>query len=201
MKKLLTIILTICVLFPLTACTSKEKPKEDHPQQEVESPKKTMVIKPSELSQETKDILKVLEKDCLAFYDLDVDKTAKSYTINVWVNNGDKWEEKGMVRDNIYKDHYRIGLSIDDEDCDIIFLEDGYKKVSYTYKELEFDKNMGVMTHQAADSIDIELNKEITLWLKVGSNATQMSTPGNFRETQCDQGFAITITISDQVIE
>lgn len=46
-------------------------------------------------------------------------------------------------------------------------------------------------------------NKEIPLWVRLSTNKNSMTsiTSGDFRESDCDTGLAITITFSNKEVE
>lgn len=50
---------------------------------------------------------------------------------------------------------------------------------------------------------EIEANREIPLWIRLGTNKNSITsiTLGDFRESDCDTGLAITITFSDKEVE
>lgn len=50
---------------------------------------------------------------------------------------------------------------------------------------------------------EIKANKEIPLWVRLGTSKNSMTsiTLGDFMESDCDTGLAVTITFSDKEVE
>lgn len=201
MKKLLNIMLTFVLCLTLSACVTKEQPnnKKPKPDPEVE---KTMVIKPSELSDETKEILKSLNGDNTVFYDFNINDTVKFYVITTWVCKDGKWKELTKSTDDRMNDNqYRIGININEKKCDIILMGKSQQfKTSSQYDELEMKGQMSV-TEKLNSPKEIQLNQEISLWYKAANEIGEMSVSEDFKSIECDEGFAITISFHDAVVE
>ncbi len=58
-----------------------------------------MYIKPSELSDETMEVLDLFD-DEIQFFDISFDETVKSYAISVWGYRDGEWAEDGMTVGN-----------------------------------------------------------------------------------------------------
>ena len=67
----------------------------------------------------------------------------------------------------------------------------------------DFDKSMILTESKIDKKTSISLQKEIPLWVKVGTNANQIQSIDmeNFKKSECDTGVAVTLTVSDQPFE
>lgn len=188
MKKLLIIFIFIPVL--LTACSSL--------------PKSGMSIKPSEFSKETKKVLEVFD-DEVRFFNLSLDETAKSQTISVWVFRDGKWNEDGLTTGKIEALHSQIAIRLTNHSYDLYVLDkSGHVKYSYPALETDFENSMGIGGTIIDRTTTIELNKEIPIWVKVGTDQNSMRVTDiteDFRNSDCTAGIAITLTISDTMVE
>lgn len=189
-------LLTGTLCFSLAGCV------QDNLMKKEESKKESMVIKYSDFSDETKDILEALNGNNIIFYDFYVDNTVKSYIVNLWSYKDNEWKEVGKIGDTVDKSHYRIGINIKNQDCDIITMEEnGHTKASYKIEELQFKNSRGSIIQQIESPTDIKMNQEMTLWYKVGTDKDAMEATGDFRKIKCTDGFAVTITFYDKVIK
>ena len=190
MKKRFYAILLGVVILALCAC-SQNKPS-------------TMYIKPSAFSEETTEVLKLFD-DEIQFFDIAVDETVKSYAISIWACCDGEWVENGMTVGNV--DHLtgRIAVRLTETSCDIYTIdESGHAKYSFPTSDIPFDKSTGIGGTRIGQETPIELNKEIPIWVKIGTttNSLQvMDITGDFRNAECNAGIAVTLTASDKVVE
>ena len=187
-KKIYAILLGVLIL-TLCACT-QNKPS-------------AMYIKPSVFSEETTEVLNLFD-DEIQFFDIAVDETVKSYAISIWVCRNGEWVENGMTVGNL--DHLtgRIAVRVTETSCDIYTIdEDGHVKYSFPTADIPFDKSTGIGGTRIGQQTPIELNKEIPIWVKIGTMANSMRVmdiTDDFRNAECNAGIAVTLTASDKVV-
>ena len=190
MKKIIYALLVGVIIFTLCACSQNKH--------------STMYIKPSELSDETMEVLGLFD-DEIQFFDISFDETVKSYAISVWVYRDGEWAEDGMTVGNI--DHLtgRIAVRLTETSCDLYTIdESGHVKYSFPTLETQFDESMGIGGTKIDRETPIELNKEIPIWFKIGTITNSMKVmdiTDDFRNAECDAGIAITLTASDKIVE
>lgn len=185
----------------LTACSNKQKEaaKNDAAQNEA------MTIKPSEFSEETQEVLKIMD-DEISFFDYSVDETIKSMRIDIWAYENGKWTEAGYTYGNLKGSTGRIAVRINDATYDIFDIDgSGHVKTSYD-SVVDFEKSKTKTMNSLSHPTKIEPGKEISLWAKLGFDTLEAVSPGiagNFREADCDcdSGLAVTITFSTESVE
>lgn len=189
MRKILSFIMTMVVLFSITACS------------QIES--KSMSIKKSEFSEETSKVLKLFNGE-LEFFDVKLDETAKSYNISTWEYRDGKWDETGQSSGEIDLLDNQIGINISETTYELFLIDEN----GHSSYRGNIDTDFGELTTIASTMISIEtpieLNKEIPLWVKIATNDESMSVMDiteDFRDNKCDAGVAVTLTISDEVLE
>lgn len=192
MKKFISIILFLIMILSLVAC----KNNKNH----IKSTDDTMTIQKSELSEETQEVLKIIENE-IAFFDYEVDNTIKSMSIDIWTYEDGKWMNSGGTYDNINSSKKRIAIRQTQNSYDIFELDDsGYTK--YTYDNIvDFSKCSMQTYFRLTHPTNIEIGKEITLWVNLGTTKNFLSSSENFREADCNVGVAVTITFSDKSID
>lgn len=193
MKKIISLVFVGLLSLSLSACTKNNSSNNETP---LENSKNKLIIKPSELSKETMDILKAVNGYDILFCDLELDDTVQSFEIKTWVYRNHEWQESGAIGDSTseYK-LKRIGIHIFDDNCDLIVWDDsGFIRSSYEVEELAFNEDVISLINHIQDAEEITLNEEITLWYKVGSNTGQIEATSDFRNVECSDGFAVTIT-------
>ena len=127
MKKLrkyasvLTVIISVLVL---SACEKTEQ--------------KVMYIKPSEFTEETREVLGLFD-DEVQFFDIVLDETVKSETITVWVYRDGIWEENGKTSGPV--DALCILRSLADIDA---FQSGRFAEQNGRSKTLKFQPNFAV---------------------------------------------------------
>ena len=70
--------------------------------------------------------------------------------------------------------------------------------------ETPFEESMGIGYSKIDREIPIELNKEIPICVKIGTSSNRMEVldiTEDFRKIECDAGIAVTITVSDEIVE
>ena len=190
MKKIIYALLVGVIIFTLCPCSQNKH--------------STMYIKPSELSDETMEVLGLFD-DEIQFFDISFDETVKSYAISVWVYRDGEWAEDGMTVGNI--DHLtgRIAVRLTETSCDLYTIdESGHVKYSFPTLETQFDEPMGIGGTKIDRETPIELNKEIPIWFKIGTIINSMKVmdiTDDFRNAECDAGIAITLTAYDKIVE
>lgn len=183
----------------LTACGKK--------QPELEEPKNNnraavMTIVRTEFSQETEDILKLLDTDGLAFFDFAVDNTVNAYSMNVWVKNDGKWLSSGGINGRIEDKQGRVGVQLLEDGCNFFQLKDaGHTKYSVKYDDhLDECTATGRMALEETEQVSaIEPGKEQYLILNLGWKEEHMDmdlVTEDFRNSDCDAGVAVTITFA-----
>ncbi|MDU4973653.1 MAG: hypothetical protein E6X19_13170 [Hungatella hathewayi] len=185
------ILIIMLVITILTACGTQGEQKE------------TMVIKPSEFSEETQDVLKIMD-DEIAFFDYTVDETIKSMKIDIWEYKDGEWISSGGTSGNLESRDGRIAVRANEATYDIFeIVETGNVKTSYK-STVDFEKCVTKIASTLQRSTKIEPEKEISLWVKLGYNTTQAVSPGtagNFREADCDAGLVMTAVFSTETVE
>lgn len=191
-KSAFLIIVLLSVL--LTACGSNQKEAARN---------KTMIMKPSEFSEETKEILKILD-DEISFFDYSVDETIKSIRIDIWAYKDGKWIGAGNTFGNLKESDGRIAVRINDTSYDIFDIDEtGYVKSSFE-SIIDFNKSKTKTSSSLSHPTEIEPGKEISLRVKLGfdtAKAVSTGTAGDFRESDCDSGLAVTVIFSTESVE
>lgn len=189
-KKFVVLAMGVMLMFSLSACT---KDDNNTPIQ--------MTIKPSSFSKEITDVLKLFD-DELQFFDITLNETAKSETITVWIYKNGEWVEGGKTIGAVDQFNKRIAIRLTDNNYDLYSIEDtGHVKYSSPSLDTTFNESMGISRIRIDGETPIELNKEIPILVKIGTDKDYMKTydiSEDFREYECNAGIAITLTISDQ---
>lgn len=196
MKKASIFFISCTLLLVLTSCSIT------HSNSSTSQQNSNMIIAPSKLSEETQSVLKILDEE-LAFFDFTVDETVKSSSIDIWTYENDSWVNSGCSRGSIESSGHRIALRLTDDNYDIFDIqENGYSKYSIE-SIIHFSDSTLTGSSRLTNPTPIELNKEIPLWIKLGTNKNSMRTivTEDFRTSDCDSGIAVTITFSDKELE
>ncbi len=188
MKKLIIVLLFASII--LTACSLLSKD--------------TMSIKPSEISKETAKVLELLDNE-LQFFDITLNETAKSYTMSVWVYRNGEWFEDGKIAGGIEFLPGQIAMRLTDSSYDLYVIDkNGHAKYSYPVLETGFENSNAIGGTRIDDVTLLELNEETPIWVKLGTDTRSMSVldiTEDFRTFNCNAGIAITLTVSDKVVE
>ncbi len=190
MKKILILLVSIALIIFTSACSK--------------SSEYDMSIKPSEFSEETLKVLDLFD-DELQFFDIKVNDTAKSSTLSVWVYRDGEWHEDGRTYGEIEFLSNQIAIILSKDGYELFSIdEDGYSSYSYPSIVSDFDNSMGIGGARVDREIPIELNKEIPIWVMIGTKDGSMEVMDiteDFRNSECNAGVAVTLTISDKVVE
>lgn len=185
MKKFVCLFIAIILIFSLCACSS--------------SAGQGMSVKPSEFSKETREVLELF-KDELQFFDINLDESAKYFKISVWVKRDGEWAERVCTSDEISWLPARIAVRLTEDSLELYLIDDdGYIKSSHPL-ETDFDKSAAFFGSKIDSETPLELNKELALWAKYGTEKTSVeasATLRDFRDVDCNAGAVVTLTVSD----
>lgn len=197
MRRLTVLFAAVVIL--LSACGGKQKPPEED-QSKSGSSAATMSIARTHFSQETEDVLKLLEVKG-GFFDFSVDSTITGYTMNVWVLTDGEWVSNGEISGKIENKQGQIGVQLLDEGCNFFELSStGHTKYSVKYttglRECSAIGRKGLNTDE--QTTVIEPGKEQFLYMELGwkDTAVQANMMDDFRTSNCDAGVAATITFT-----
>ena len=196
--KRLTALLAAAVLL-LSACGKKpEAPPED--QNQGGSAAATMTISQTRFSQDTEDVLKLLDLKG-GFYDFAVDSTITGYSMNVWVLSNGEWVSSGEISGKIEDNRGQVGVQLLEDGCNFYQLDSsGHTKYSVKYNtHLKECAATGRMALNTADQVVIiEPGKEQFLFIELGwkDAAAQTVLNEDFRSSNCGAGVAATITFT-----
>ena len=191
MKKLLSLILTITCLITLFGCNNQNT--------QIKQP--AMIIKPSEFSQETQDVLKLFD-DEIQFFDIQLNETAKSFTISVWEYKDGEWKDVGTSSGQAEFLGNKIAIKLTETSYELYHIdENGHSSIKSPALDTSFENTKSTIKWKVDQEEILELNKEKIIYAKIGTNKNEFSTAGistNFREVECDAGIVITLTIFDK---
>ena len=196
--KRLTALSAAAVLL-LSACGKKpEAPPED--QSQGGSAAATMTISQTRFSQDTEDVLKLLDLKG-GFYDFAVDSTITGYSMNVWVLDNGGWVSSGEISGKIEDNRGQVGVQLLEDGCNFYQLDSsGHTKYSVKYNtHLKECAATGRMALNTADQVVIiEPGKEQFLFIELGwkDAAAQTVLNEDFRSSDCGAGVAATITFT-----
>ena len=146
-------------------------------------------IKPTEFSEETLEVLDLFD-DEIQFFDISLDENVKSFEISVWVYRDGEWFEDGKTHGNNDFLGKRIAIRLIENSYELYNISDnGHEKYSYPSLDTPFEESM---------------NKEIPICVKIGTSSNRMEVldrTEDFRKIECDAGIAVTITVSDEIVE
>ena len=189
MKKIVILLISLVTILMMAGCSQKTN--------------YDMSIKPSEFSEETLKVLELFD-DELQFFDIKVDETAKSHTIAVWVYRDGKWHEDGKTYGEIEFLSNQIAINLSKDGYELFSIDDnGHTSYSYMI-ETDFENSMGIGGSRIDREIPIELNKEIPIWVMIGTEGSSMRVMDiteDFRNSECNAGVAVTLTVSDEIVE
>lgn len=190
MKKLLCALFALLLILSLCACSPGQQ--------------SAMYIKPSKFSAETLEVLSLFD-DTLQFYDLSLNKTAKSFIMSVWVYRDGKWNEDGRTSGNIAFLTGRIAVSLTETGYTLYTMdESGHVEYSSPALDTPFEECMGIGSARIDQMTPLTLNREIPIWVKIGTTSGSMSAldiSNDFRAAECSAGVAVTLTVSDEIVE
>lgn len=191
MKKILSLILMITCLIMLFGCSNQNT--------QIKQP--VMIIKPSEFSEETLDVLKLFD-DEIQFFDVQLNDAAKSFSISIWQYQNEQWSEIGTSSGQAEFLGNRIAIRLDETSYEIYHMdENGHSSIKSPSLDLMFEDTMARIQWKVDQEEILEINEEKIIYAKVGTNKNEFSTSiisNDFREIECDAGIAITLTIFDK---
>ena len=163
-----------------------------------------MTIVPTAFSEETMDVLKLLGDD-IQFYDLSLDGSVESFALSLWVYRDGEWFEDGKMYGGSDTLGRRIAIRQTETGVDLYSIsETGREKCSYQALDTPFEESLGIAGTKIDGETPIELNRELPIWVKVGTTSNQMEVldiTQDFREMECNAGIAVTLTLSDEIVE
>lgn len=189
MKKFICALLAGTLTFALTACTQNEQT--------------IMSIKPGEFSPETQEVFEWFT-DEVELFDISLDETAKSHKLSFWIYRDGEWTEEGNLCEIIDCSTGKIALRLTDSSYDLCFIdENSHAKYDCPTTETTFENSEVTGITKIDKETPIELNKELPVWVKLGTNANtlDMNINNDFRNIECSEGIAITLTVSDKILE
>ena len=162
-----------------------------------------MYITPSQFSEETLEVLEVLDYE-IQFFDISLNDTAKSHTVSVWVYRDGQWHEDGKSygETEFLGDRYAVRLT--ETSCELISIdENGHTRSTYPVLNTSFDDSMTTVEWWLREKQTIELNEAVPIWTIFGSKGGNIQVPASqkeFKDAKCDAGIAVTITLSDEIV-
>ena len=165
---------------------------------------KEMYIKPSEFTEETREVLELFD-DEVQFFDIVLDETVKSETITVWVYRDGEWEESGKTTGPVDTLERRIAIRLTEDSYELYSIDES-GHVKYTSPELNtnFDESMAILGSRVEGETKLVLNEETPILMKIGAEASSMESYNvteDFRKMDCNAGVVITLTVSDELAE
>lgn len=196
MKRLTALLAAVLLL---SACGKKQTPPPED-QSQGGSAAATMTISQTRFSQDTEDVLKLLDLKG-GFYDFAVDSTITGYSMNVWVLDNGGWVSSGEISGKIEDNRGQVGVQLLEDGCNFYQLDSsGHTKYSVKYNtHLKECAAAGKMALNTADQVVIiEPGKEQFLFIELGwkDAAAQTVLNEDFRNSDCDAGVAATITFT-----
>lgn len=200
MKKFAWIAILLSLAMLLTGCGKKEEVVADVTPAPTVDPH-MMTIRPAEFSEETQQILDILENE-VVFFDYSVDESIKSVSVELWTNEGDGWTSLGRSLGDVEPGAGRIGVKLSGKNYELYTMgESGHSKTSYDGLS-GLESMPSILGSRLSESMDITADTEIELWMRIGvSSSASFSTFSNFRSASCDAGVAATITFSSKTAE
>lgn len=191
MKKVMAFVVLLACFSLLSGCGGKV----------MEKNQESMHIKPSEFSEETLDVLELLD-DEIQFFDIQLNDTAKSFTISIWQYQDDQWCEIGTSSGQAEFLGNRLAIRLDETTYEIIHIdENGHSSIKSPALDSKFEETMAKISWKIDQEESLEINKEKVILAKIGTNKNEFSTSiisTDFKEIECDAGIIITLTIFDK---
>lgn len=187
--KRIGILVVMVLVFSLSACEKEEQ--------------KGMYIKPSEFTEETREVLDLFD-DEVQFFDIVLNETVKSETITVWVYRDGAWEESGKTTGPVDTMERRIAIRLT-ENSYALYSMDESGHVKYTsHLNTSFDESMAILGSRVEGETKLVLNEETPILMKIGAETSSMenyNVTEDFRKMDCNAGVVITLTVSDELVE
>ena len=189
LRSYLKILMVITLILSLSGCAKTEQ--------------KGMYIKPSEFTEETREVLDLFD-DEVQFYDIVLDDTVKSETITVWVYRDGVWEESGQTTGPVDTLERRIAIRLTEDSYELYSMDES-GHVKYTsHLNTSFDESTGILGSRVEGEMKLVLNEETPILMKIGTETSSIenyNVTENFRTMDCNAGVVITLTVSDELVE
>ena len=189
-RRSVKVLIAFTVLLSLSACGKTEQ--------------KGMYIKPSEFTEETREVLDLFE-DEVQFFDIVLDETVKSETITVWVYRDGAWEESGKTSGPVDTLERRIAIRLTEDSYELYSMdESGHTKYTAPDLNTNFDESVAILGSRVEGETKLVLNEETPILMKIGAETSSMenyNVTEDFRTMDCNAGVVITLTVSDEIIE
>ncbi|MEF2795520.1 MAG: hypothetical protein U0N62_08595 [Hydrogeniiclostridium sp.] len=160
-----------------------------------------MTVKPSEFTEETQNVLQIIDNE-IVFFDYQVSDLIRSVSVNIWSCVDGEWVSVGKSYGNLASQEGRLAVRLLDGSWDIFFIdEDGTSKTSYKGAP-DVEECAATAGYRLSQPVEIEPGKAITLWSVLGfdTNAVVQVT-ADFRDSECTAGTAATVTFSSDVVD
>ena len=188
--RIVNCVAILILMFSLVACAKTEN--------------KGMYIKPSEFTEETREVLKLFDDD-VQFFDIILDETVKSEIITVWVYRNGSWEESGKTYGPVDKLERRIAIRLTEDSYELYAMDDsGHVKYASPNLNTTFEESVAIIGSRVEGETKLILNEETPIWMKIGSESSSMESYNvteDFRTMDCNAGIVVTITVSDEIVE
>lgn len=182
----------------LTACQNTN-PVDDK-SEDTDQVSDTMTIKSAVLSDETQDLLYFIDGK-YAVYDLNINDEVKSATMCLWTYENDAWVQNSSIKSARVEKNMRIVIyALSDNFSFGAIGQDEKWMVDAGKVVVDFKESLGSVKQLLAVDYEPQLNQEMTLWLKLSHDNEQLEL-GDFRNIKCNEGFAVTLTLSDQEVD
>lgn len=183
---------------------SRRKQTSHSQRQSVPFPHERQAVRPSAQRHPYRRLALSAQHTASSF-DISLDENVKSFEISVWVYRDGEWFEDGKTHGNNDFLGKRIAIRLTENSYELYNISDnGHEKYSYPSLDTPFEESMGIGYSKIDREIPIELNKEIPICVKIGTSSNRMEVldiTEDFRKIECDAGIAVTITVSDEIVE
>lgn len=183
-------LMIVTLMLSLSACAKEEQ--------------KGMYIKPSEFTEETREVLDLFD-DEVQFFDIVLDETVKSETITVWVYRDGAWEESGKTTGPVDTLERRIAIRLTEDGYELYSMdESGHTKYIAPDLNTNFDESVAILGSRVEGETKLVLNEETPILMKIGAETSSMESYNvteDFRKMDCNAGVVITLTVSDELVE
>ncbi len=188
MKRIIAFVCVLFLLMSVTACSDGIT---------------GMNISPSRFSDETQKVLKIFD-DEYAFFDISVDDSVKSYSVNLYTCNDGIWTDSKIIHGKAEFLKELMCVGFDGKNLTVCSLgDDGGMTKGTFFPEVDFDGLSMTYKQKLATETPLELNKETTLLYILGTDSSSVTTHDiteDFRTLDCVEGIAVTLTVSDEII-
>ena len=216
MKKIIALLLSLLILLSITGCIGVSKDDDINNIPNIVNMRNmdnepTMGISPSIFTKETQDLLDLIGDETM-FFDIILDESIKSFTIQTHIFENEKWNSYETMSSTI--DHNDLILDSDKSIKNSLNrIGFGFTDVGFNFYEIsnnghsKFETestipDFSLFSSSSTETLDtnktIVAGEEITLYSRIASNDNPWSTGHyNFRNSNCDAGYAVTVTFND----